>query len=131
MNGQLNSNSVKDRIDYLEAKCAFLCSRLSEILTKYTDEGRIRIELPPANADPAPQYATSQAYTGAEMIVAGAFHSILGRSPSEDDLDFYAAALSKHGRSRVVRDIFLSVESANANKIPRPLAALARLLWMP
>lgn len=131
MNERLDSNSDKERIDYLEAKCSYLCGKLAETITRYTDEGRIRVDLAATPVLPIPHPAPTQRYTEAEMTIVGAFHSILGRFPSDGDLVFYTTTLSKHGRSRLVRDIFLSPESVNSNTIPPLLTRLLRFFWVP
>ena len=129
MSAESGSNSAIKRIAYLEAKCSFLCHKLSEIITEHTEEGRSRIDPAAFPAPPSCQPTPPHRFTDVEIFVAGAFQSILGRPPSEGDLAFYAATLAKHGPSRVVRDILLSRESMARNSINYLVAGLLRIFW--
>ena len=113
------------RAEDLERKCAFLTRRLEDFILQAADASRVK------SVGQTPAHPQPLARDPDESVVWASFETLLGRSPSPEDISFYRHVGKTYGSRRIFRDILLSSESVNRNAIP-PIAALAlRIFWHP
>ena len=121
--------SSEAQLEYLSAKCDFLTQRLTEELSS-----RSQPSTSPALTYPALQVENppSQDYNNSSTIsdtVEDAFWTILGRPPSADDKNHYIKILEKYGRKRLLRDLLVSMESMEINRLPGLVTWILRFIW--
>lgn len=129
MRDSVESKDQQSRLVYLEGKCSFLIQRLADTILTYTAEGCIPRVESAALFSPVPAPPPHGPPSESDALISGAFLAILGRPPSDGDLAFYRSILEKHGRTRLVRDVFLSKESINRNTIPLLVQMALQLFW--
>ncbi len=64
-----------------------------------------------------------------QKFIISSYQCMLNRTPSEEEICFYISRLKQFGKSRVLRDIIVSQESAKINNIPNSLRTFAKLVW--